>query len=419
MNKKSSLVIFAIFLLGCNNPSIIPDHGAVIHSSSIPSSTSSTPVEQATKPYNMNNIDLNNNIEFAKDIPISYNFNGKLNDKGNGLIILKSYAIKIVNFKQLEKKLIDNDFGDSSLSIDENGDGLLSWSPAQLITPASTNNAGVGLGAYKYKKVKNFDISDETFNSNPNQDNNSDLANTEKTKNLYKNVKENESVKIDENGNGLIIRDLTDSSFKISIIKNYNIENKEYNLFTQQKIITQYSNEINSKFDNQGNGFISWTYDYQTDPNELNNIRSEIVIKKLENFIPVGNEISLGSDYYGGQIILDKNGTGFIAWQKELDRSFSRVRKIKNYVPESKAYELSLNQLDSSVSTFRYNLNILTNNYGDGFIVWQEFNRQTNSYNYLTTCYVRPIENYNISTQNLKEYIPVAKPTPRPTPFID
>ena len=121
MNKKALIILLPIILIGCNNPpSVIPSdnfqsstNGQSTPVTIMPTAiTSAVPVqEKVVKPYSMSSIDLNNNFGFALDTPSTYNFSGLINDQGNGIAVLKGYAIKIINFKPSgEQKLIDSDF---------------------------------------------------------------------------------------------------------------------------------------------------------------------------------------------------------------------------------------------------------------------------------------------------------------------
>lgn len=428
MNNKSLLVIFSLFLFGCDNSNLTNN----IKPSSSPSlvvvseppkviMTSSTPEPQIIRPYNMSNIDFDNNFELAQHVPLANGFSAKINNQGNGLLIFKGFAVKIINFKaSSERNIIVDEFDTSTLDLDENGNGILSLSPPLYAVPASFKTNSINYG-YKYKKVKNFDISTETFNTDPRLENN--IKPNDKKDSLYKNLKSSESITIDDYGNGIIIRSVVNaSSFKTSIIKDYIIQDKQSIISPQKNLMNNSPATLKVQMDKNGNGYVSWNYDYKLDgPFSSGEYNSEVIVKKLQNYVPVGDEMSLGADYFGGQIIIDKNGNGFIAWQKEFGASYTKVRKINNFIPENKAYDLSFTPPQSSgIFLSRYYLNVLKNNFGDGLLIWQEFNNNGNSSlnsPYETICYARAFENYNISTKNLNATIPMPSPTPYPTAF--
>ena len=91
MNKKSLIILLPVILLGCNNPStlITPEKiesASIVLPSSFPS---------ANTIITDTGLDLNNSFELANleldyDAPLAYSFDGKINKKGDGLIILKT-----------------------------------------------------------------------------------------------------------------------------------------------------------------------------------------------------------------------------------------------------------------------------------------------------------------------------------------
>ncbi len=428
MNNKSLLVIFSLFLFSCDNtnlnnnikPSSRPS--LVVASESpkiIMASSTPEPEPQIIRPYNMSNIDFDNNFELAQHVPLANGFSAKINDQGNGLLVFKGFSVKIINFKaSTQKNIIVDEFDTSILDLDENGNGILSLSPPSYAVPASFKTNSIDY--YKYKKVKNFDISNETFNTDPRLVTN--IKPNEKKDSLYKNLKSSESITIDDYGNGIIIRGIVNaSSFKTSIIKDYIIQDKQYIISPQKNLTNNSPLNLKVQIDKNGNGYVSWTYDYRLDGSYSSGEQSsEIIVKKVKNYIPIGDEISLGTDYSNGQIVIDKNGNGFVAWQKEFGISYTKVRKINNFIPESNAYDLSITPPQSSgIFLSRYHLNVLKNNFGDGLLIWQEFNNGNSSFNslYETICYARAFENYNISTKNLNGTIPIPSPTPYPTSF--
>lgn len=395
--KQKLLFIFLLTLLGCSNLLISPE--------------------------------LNYNFSLSKNILVSNNLNSYLDNKGNGIVIFKNSYLKINNYKpDSDKKAINYDFDSSNLKINENGNGLLSM--YKNTTSFTNNSYSDNQIQNKYKKIKHYEISNETFSDEIIVPDNDDIngngfitkqeindkgkkvlrkykVDNYKINNQYTDLFElnnGESLRIDKKGNGILIKNTQQiNSFKIVVVKNYNLEKSEFNLSIQKQPTLPHASGFITRIDEQGNGYITWIH---------NTFNSEMVLKKIINYLPSGEEVSLGDNYKNPNIYLNNDGTGFITWLMDSVPSSIGIRKINGYNPESNYYSLTSGRIHEI-----YNLNILNNNNGNGLIIWQENNGNAHGFG---NFYYRKFENYNVSTQGLKEFSPlVAMSVPPyiPTPF--
>lgn len=121
------------------------------------------------------------------------------------------------------------------------------------------------------------------------------------------------------------------------------------------------------KLDAQGNGLIIWK--------SIENSSSFIRGKKIENNEPINSDFLIppstaGASQESPSLSIDSSGNGLVVWQENLSTS-SNI-----YFSQVNNYTISTNPtiINQNVSNQEFNPKVSINNSGSGFVIWQHFN---------------------------------------------
>lgn len=443
---KLSFLLLSLILISCtgnNNPPTLLVTPAYSPSRPVPIfSPTTTPIPTSTplqKPYTMPNI--KNTFLIADQIQLSNFVTTSLDDNGNGMFVFRGSAQKISNFKPSGERFSldsDNDFGESSITLNEKGDGMIIWQRAPVAT-TGFDTIPPEFFYLKYLRIKNYKPVGEPIKLNNRSENNLTLNakfNLDESGNgrVIFISKYNDDIKvttfnvqeyiispnkektidfqglniyIDKNGNGFLTRLNEEGKIILIKVKNLIAESKEIPLGEKNKIESPY--QIKVDFDINGNGYVSWSYEYvaNTDYSISDSQRGELIIKKLDEFNLTRDEISLGNDYgsNGNGIKLDQNGNGIVYWASNYPLFKLHVREIKSYTPQIPV------TIDNN-NNFIAGYGVSINNFGDGLITWQSHSYRDSAL--LSKYYGRLITNYTISKDGTTSYTPNSRPTIQP-----
>lgn len=390
---------------------------SVIISTPLPIPTSIPKIKYYTTPNIVNNFRIAENIKLTNSIPAI------IDDKGNGIFVFNGNTLKINNFQTSGNPIqIDDDFGDSSVEIDEKGNGLIIWNHADRGTTSDSYNLEhPNYFILKYKIIKDYKpigeiatikiSNNSSYNEYPitnkikfniDEKGNGELfitlmSNNETIKVIKLNVKNHVisespintayfkglNIYLDKNGNGLLTTINKDQKVALKKIKNLSEYGDEIQL--GEKKPTDIS------IDTEGNGYIYWINEYEfIDNNNNRDQRGKLLIKKISLYEVLENEINLGSNYSDRNNIckLDQYGNGIVSWIYNFSSDIN-VREIKKFIPQDPI-------IIESSSQFKASLGIATNSFGDGLVYWDGAIMGSDGM-FISTSFGRLIRDFTIS----------------------
>lgn len=177
----------------------------------------------------------------------------------------------------------------------------------------------------------------------------------------------NPKLSLNEAGNGLMIWTNIINGNKDIYAQKMKYYNKIGLPFKINDISLDTQEKASIKLDIQGNGLVVWK--------SLENSNSFIRAKKILNNQPVNSDFlipvsTVGASQDNPSISVDSSGNGIIAWQENLN-SLSNIYfcKVNNFTVGSSPFIVN-----QTINNSEFNPKITINDLGNGFIIWEHFN---------------------------------------------